>query len=79
MLLGVEIEQPGPVAAEYGGRGDHLGVEERVGGEAAQEVAAVAVGPVHHGRNRYLSGYRLTWSIGHFRQLSASSEPRRND
>ena len=30
-------------------RGDHFGVEERVGGEAAEEVAAVAVGPVHHG------------------------------
>jgi hypothetical protein len=30
------------IAAEDGGGGDHFGVEERVGGEAAQEVAAVA-------------------------------------
>src|SRR2546430_892504 len=49
MFLGVEFEQPRAVAAQYGGGGDHLCIEERVGGKAAQEVAAVAVGPVHHG------------------------------
>src|SRR5262249_41025663 len=47
----VELQELRPVAAEDGGGGDHFGVQERVGGEAAEEVAAVAVGPVHHGRH----------------------------
>src|SRR5579862_6198192 len=48
MLLGVKLEEAAAVASQDRRGGDHLCIEERVGGEAAQEVAAVAVGPVHH-------------------------------
>ncbi|STQ08137.1 Uncharacterised protein [Enterobacter cloacae] len=31
--------------------GDHFGVQQRMAGELAQEIAAVSVRPVEHGRN----------------------------
>jgi hypothetical protein len=36
--------------------GDHLGVEPGVARDLAMEDAAVAVGPIHHGRNRQGTG-----------------------
>jgi hypothetical protein len=48
MLLRIEREQPRTVPALDRRRRDHLGVEQQVRREAAQEVAAVPVGPVHH-------------------------------
>ena len=44
----VEADQPLPVAVDDGGRGDHLGIEQRAGRDEAQEVPVVAIGPVHH-------------------------------
>ena len=55
VFLGVEGQQAGCVAAGDGRGGDHFGVQEGAGGEGAEEVAAVAVGPVHHGCHRYFS------------------------
>src|SRR5262245_1805023 len=51
MFLGIERQQPLLIAAQDCGGGDHLGVEQRVRREAAQEVPAMTVGPIHHGRN----------------------------
>ncbi|MNN82762.1 hypothetical protein D3C81_1997290 [compost metagenome] len=36
------------VAMQQRAGGDHLGVQQSVPGEQAQEKAAVAIGPVHH-------------------------------
>ncbi|MCY1395398.1 hypothetical protein D9M71_103430 [compost metagenome] len=44
------------IAIEQRAGGDHLGVKQGTAGEQAQEVAAVAVGPVHHGRNAEAAG-----------------------
>jgi len=49
MLLRIESEQPGAITAHDRGSGDHLSVEQHLRREAAQEEAAMAIGPVHHG------------------------------
>ncbi len=46
------LEQAARIAAQERGRHDHLGVQKRVRREQAMDVAAVAVGPVHHRCNR---------------------------
>ena len=51
MLRLVEGEQPGAVAVHHRVRRHHLAVEERARGDLPQEVAAVPVGPRHHGRD----------------------------
>ena len=51
MLIHMELEQPVPIAAQHGVRRHHLGVEQRALGDEPQEVAAVPVGPLHHGRD----------------------------
>ena len=48
VLFGIERQQSRAVAAHDRRRGDHLAVQQHIGREAAQEVAAMAVGPVHH-------------------------------
>ena len=55
VLLARELEQPVAFAAQDRGRGHHLGVEQEFGGEAAQEVAAVPVRPIHHRGDRHAS------------------------
>ena len=50
-LLGVEGEEPRPVAAQHRAGRHHLAIEQRGLGEAAVEEAAVAVSPVHHRRD----------------------------
>jgi hypothetical protein len=39
------------VAMDKRARGDHLGVEPGVRADLAQEVPAVPIRPIHHGRN----------------------------
>ena len=51
MLLRLKLEQVTPVAAHDRLRDDHLCVQQRPRRELAQEVTAMTVGPVHHGRN----------------------------
>jgi hypothetical protein len=36
-----------------GSRGNHFGVKAHARGNQAQKITAMAVGPVHHGRNAY--------------------------
>jgi len=48
VFLGVEVEVAGDVAVHQRAGRHHLGVQQRVAGEQAMEVAAMAVGPVHH-------------------------------
>ena len=52
MLFRVEAQMPLRVAMAQRTGGDHLGVEQGITAEQAVEIAAVAIGPVHHG------GYR---------------------
>jgi hypothetical protein len=49
MLLRVERQQPPALPAQDRSGVDHLGVQQDIGREAAQEEAAMVVGPVHHG------------------------------
>ena len=51
-LRGREAEQVVPVAVDHRPGGDHLGVEQRAAGDAAQEGPEVAVRAVHHRRHR---------------------------
>jgi len=49
VLGGIEVQMPRHVAEHQRPGGDHLGVQPRAGTYEPEEVAAVAVGPVHHG------------------------------
>ncbi len=51
MLLGREAEHALAIAVEHGLRRHHLGIEEGPPRDQPQEVAAVAVGPLHHRRD----------------------------
>lgn len=44
------------IAVEQGAGGDHFGVQQGVAREQTQEVATVAVGPIHHGGNAEAAG-----------------------
>ncbi|MNT65252.1 hypothetical protein D3C72_2032200 [compost metagenome] len=46
------------ITVEQGTGGDHLGVEQGVFRQQAQEEAAVAVGPIHHRRDGETAGER---------------------
>src|SRR6185312_11796065 len=48
MFLGIKCKEARAIAAKNRRGGDHLRVEQHRGREAAQEVAAVPIGPVHH-------------------------------
>ena len=70
-LLGMEGEQPLPVAAQHGAGGDHLGIEQRPPREAPVEEAAVPVGPVHHRGDGQADGVdRLSHCMGSFADVS---------
>ena len=49
MFFDVETQMSLRVAMTQCTRGDHLGVEQGVAAEQAVEIAAVAIGPIHHG------------------------------
>ena len=53
MLVLAEVEVARHVAMQQRARGHHLGVQQGVVAEQAVEMAAVAVGPVHHGGHRH--------------------------
>lgn len=56
-MLGFVVTQKALViAVEDRPGGDHLGVEQGVLGEQAQEVATVSVGPIHHGGDGEAAG-----------------------
>ena len=60
MLGGIEIEVMRDVAVRERAARDHLGVEPRARRDEAQEVPAVAVGPVHHRRDaETMQGFHL--------------------
>ena len=44
------------IAVDQGTGGHHLGVEQRVAGEQAMEIPAMAIRPPHHGRDRQAPG-----------------------
>jgi hypothetical protein len=44
---------------------DHLGVQQGVTGQQAVQVAAVAIGPVHHGRHGHAPGLGLMGGLEH--------------
>ena len=46
------VEQPRTRAVDHGGGGDHLGIQHRTPRHLAMEEPAMAIRPVHHGRNR---------------------------
>src|SRR5579862_3857186 len=75
MLLRIELEQPRPLTPQDRSCGDHLGVEQHVGGEPAEKIAAMTIGPVHHRSDRdpSVDGRRLCGTFGHLRQFSCSS------
>ncbi len=56
MLLGVEVEVAVLVAVQQRAGGHHLGVEPGVARDQPVEIAAVAVGPVEHRRDRQAPG-----------------------
>jgi hypothetical protein len=47
----VEAQEARAVAMDQRAGGDHLGIEPRAPRDLPQEVAVVAVGPVHHRRD----------------------------
>ena len=49
MFRRVVIQQMQRAATHQGGGGHHLGVKQGLAAEQTVEVAAVAVGPIHHG------------------------------
>ncbi len=51
VLAFVVAEEALAIAVQQRAGSDHLGVEQGVTGQLAQEEAAVAIGPVHHRRN----------------------------
>ena len=53
-----EPEHARAVAVEHRVGGDHLGIEEGPLGDEPQEIAAVAVGPLHHRRDGKAVGKR---------------------
>ena len=55
------------VAMQQGAGGDHFGVEQGIARQQAQEEAAVAVGPVHHGCYRKPPDDRIAWGCWVFR------------
>ena len=61
MLIHMKPEQPVPIAAQHGIRRHHLGVEQRALGDEPQEVAAVPVGPLHHGRDAEAMFVHIQW------------------
>jgi hypothetical protein len=52
MLLRIEAQMALDAAMPQGTSGDQFGIEQGVLGEQAVEEPAVAVCPIHHGRNR---------------------------
>ena len=52
MLLRVEAQMALCITVLQSTRGDHFGIEQGVLREQAMEEPAVAVCPIHHGRNR---------------------------
>jgi len=52
----VEGQQPLPVAVDQRAGSDHLRVQPRAARQAAPELAAEAVRPVHHGRGAEAPG-----------------------
>ncbi len=62
---GVVIQQARPVAVDDRRRGDHLGVQQRTARHQPVEPPTVAVGPVHHRRDRKARG--ITDRVGHGR------------
>src|SRR6185312_4958864 len=70
MLGGIKPKHAFPVAIEYRVRRHHLCVQERPPRQQPQEVAAVAVGPLHHRRDAKtvrVGFQRATLSINRFR------------
>ena len=51
VLIGMVVEKPCRIAMQQRARGDHLGVENDMAADLAQEVTAVSVRPIQHRRN----------------------------
>ena len=49
MLLGVKAQMPVDITVHERAGGHHFGIQAGVAGEEAVQIAAMAVGPVHHG------------------------------
>ena len=71
VLLDIEAQVPLHAAMAQGPRRHHLGVQQGVAAQQAVEKAAMAIRPVHHGRN----GQTPALGIGeqHGARLSLSS------
>ena len=75
VLFGVEAQMALHIAVgERTGR-HHLGVEQGVAREQAVEKTAMAIGPVHHGRDRQAPG---THRVGGFRHRAIIPAPKSN-
>ena len=64
VLLGVEIQMSRHVAVQQRPGGHHLGVEPRACAQQAVEVAAMAIGPVHHRGGTQAPWAKLSIHIG---------------
>ena len=47
----IKVEQTMQVTMKNRTGGDHLGVEQRMGGQQPMKEPAVSIGPLHHRRN----------------------------
>ena len=55
VFFSVEAQVARHVAVNQRAGGHHFGVKQRVLGQQTMKIAAVPVGPIHHGRNRQLA------------------------
>ena len=76
MFIRVKFQQIQTAALHQGGGSDHLGIQLAVRGDQAQQIAAVPVGPFHHGRNGNLEPVLRTVSARvRFRGKSGGHRP----
>ena len=59
MLLGIELQMARDVPVNQGTGGHHFGVEQRMARQQPVKKAAMAVGPVHHWRDRQLPSIHM--------------------
>ncbi len=61
LLKRIETQQVLAITVHDCGAGYHLGVEQGVPGDQAQEIAAMAIGPLHHGRDAQAPPERIVF------------------
>jgi hypothetical protein len=70
VLLGAEIEMTADIAVQQRTGGHHFRIQPGMARNMAMEDTAMAVGPIHHGRNADLATAVNTWFSCHGNGMS---------